>query len=127
MIGQRSRLYRVLVGGSFLLILSALIVLKSTFVQVTFSVLAFILPLLVGAWFIVLMIYALYTYTVERSTWLKSLILVLSFLLITILLWPQFWLFRTADSVDQVRPLLKHETAISLMTWNLQRFGDLGK
>jgi hypothetical protein len=122
------RTYRILLGGSILLLASSFVVIKSAYEQVVFSLLAFILPILVGVWLIPIIVYSFYHFRkAQRSDKARLLGLLIGYVMTSLLLWPPQWLLRSTDPLDKVRAELKHEAVISLMTWNLQRFGDLGK
>ena len=112
-------------------VISGLLLAFVTFIQVvgpysSLSFIAFILPLCVAFWLVVLFIYGLYTINKRgvRNGYL-SLSLILVYLLWTFILWPPFWLLRTSSNFENLKSELRHETPISVMTWNIQRFGDL--
>ena len=90
------------------------------------SFVAFILPLLLGMWLILLLGYWLIQLSKHSFQHSKPhLLLLATFLLGAFLILPPTWLFRARLVVERVQPQVKHESVISLMTWNLQRLGDL--
>ena len=110
------------------IILLSYFVLNFMYESPTLSLLAFVLPFLVLVWgclVLVLSLIKLKTQTIEQRT--SKFILLIVYTILSFSLWPPFWLFRTSPSLEQVQSQSKHQSPISLMTWNLQRLGDLGR
>ncbi len=122
---KRSGSKGVILISAVILALS-LVVTSHAYTSVSVSLLAFILPIVNVIWLIVLFSFALWKMShQERGVMYQSLILPVVYLLCTLLIWPPMWVLRTSPDLDSSVSYLKHQQVISLMTYNVQRLGDL--
>ena len=108
------------------ILLMSYFVLNYMYESLVLSLLAFVLPFLVLTWGCVLLALSLFQFkSSSKELRASKLLLLIVYTMLSFSLWPPFWLFRSSPSMEQIRSQSKHQSPISVMTWNLQRLGDL--
>lgn len=105
------------------ILLLSFCVLNYMYESLTLSLLNFVLPFIVFFWGCILLFFTLINL---KNQYKNKLVLLLAYTLLSLSLWPPFWILRSSPSMEYMRAQSKHESPISVITWNLQRMGDLG-